>query len=162
MTLATSTLAQLECTNFWRKSGSHCTFRITELLPRIKRAILELFLFGCGAHPSRRIWQFPPAVETANIIEAATIAVGPRGATVNAIKHGRENPFDPGPIRCQGLVRLRGASARVVFRVRALRARRIKSVIFLRARAVRAFTVPRGTPRIWAVSRIDNPSIWRS
>lgn len=118
------------------------------------------FLYCYDAHPSRRIWQLPTAVETANIIEAATIAVGPRCVTMDAIKHIGENPLDPR--HSQDLVKLCGASARVGFRGRALSARRIKSVIFLRARAVRAFTVPWGTPRIRAVSRIDRPSMWRS
>jgi hypothetical protein len=127
-------------------------------LPPVKGAILELFLGGYEAHPSRRIWQLSAAIKTANVLESApTIASRPGRATMDAVKHVRQNPFDAlhedtlaEACRTGGAVRLRSCD---------LSARRINWLSFLRARADCAFTVPSGTPRIRAASWIDRPSI---
>src|SRR5215469_9996007 len=145
---------------FSGKADNHSRSGISELLPPFKVPICQKNLSRDDAHSSRRIWQLLSAIKAANIPEAAIIAMRPRGTTVDAVKHIRQNPSDP--LHHYILVGLRRAGASPAFRVRDFSARRINSMIFLRARADCAFTVPWGTPKIRAVSRIDKPSICRS
>jgi hypothetical protein len=128
--------------------------------PTLKRAIFNLFLGCYDAHPSRRIRQFPPAIETANVIKSAPIAVRPRYVTMDAAKHVRQNPSDP--LHGDTFAEVCCAVRFVNFRVWDRSDRRINCLSFLRARAACAFRVPSGTPRIRAASRIDKPSISRS
>jgi hypothetical protein len=143
-----------------RKSGNNSTSRIAELLPPVKGTILDLFLSCYDAHPSRRIWEFSPTIEAANVIEPPSIAVRPGCVTMDAVKHVRQNPFNP--LHGDTFAKACRTVGVVGFRVWGLSARRINSLSFLRARADCAFTVPSGTPRICAASRIDRPSISRS
>lgn len=143
-----------------RHADDRWTIGTYELVPTFRFPILQERFSRHDAHKPRRIRYFLPAFEAADVIESASIAMRPRGARVQATKYVRDNPLDPRHF--QIFVRLRVAGAPVCFRLRGLTALRIKSEICLRARAVRAFTVPWGTPRICAVSRIDKPSMCRS
>ena len=161
MTLATFHSTELGSADpVSKKSGNDLTFRIADLFPPVKGAIFDLFLNGYDAHPSCRMWQFPPAIETANVIESTTFALRPRGVTMHAGKHVSQNPFDP--LHSDTLAKGCRAVGVVRFRVWDLNARRSNCLSFLRALADCAFTVPSGTPRICAASRIDRPSISRS
>jgi hypothetical protein len=122
--------------------------------------IRELLFFGHDGHQSRRIRQFLSAIKAANIVESAIVAVGPGRATVDAVKHISHNPFDPLHVHILDKVCRTGGFVRV--RIRDLSVRRIESFNLLRARANWAFTVPCGTPRICAVSRIERPSTSRN
>ena len=145
---------------FSHNTDNHSRLGTCELLPPFKVPICQKNFSRDDAHPSRRIWQLLSAIKAANITQAAIIAMRPRGTTVDAVKHIRQNPSDA--LHHYILVWLRRAGVSPTFRARDLSARHINSVIFLRARADCAFTVPWGTPKIRAVSRIDKPSIWRS
>lgn len=126
----------------------------------VKGTILDLFFACYNAHPPCRIWQFPPAIKTANVIESVTIAVRPRCVTMDAIKQVSQNPFDP--LHGHMLSKVGHTLGVVTLRVWDLSGRRMNCLSFLRARADWAFTVPCGIRRIRAVSRIERPSISRN
>jgi hypothetical protein len=77
------------------ESRNNSAFHIAGFYAPVKGAIRDLLFYGYDAHPSHRIWQFLPAIETANVVESATIAVWPGCVTMHTIKHVSQNPFDP-------------------------------------------------------------------
>jgi hypothetical protein len=128
--------------------------------PPMQRCNLQASPLCLRCSPAGSIWLFPPTIKTANVIESATIAVGPHGVTADPVKHIIQNPFDP--LHGHTIARLCRTVGSARFRVRDLSARRINSLNLLRARANWAFTVPSGTPRIRAVSRVEKPSTSRN
>ncbi len=67
-----------------------------DLHPAVRSSIFPLFLFADYAHHSSRIRKLSPAIETADVIEAAAAALRPTGVPMGTVKYVSKHPLNPG------------------------------------------------------------------